>query len=127
MLQQGTCLVVSPITHDGKGLLLNTNADTIAQEIAKSMCAQYKVQLIYCFEKRGVLSNAADNDSVISTIQKSSFDQLKKDKIVTDGMLPKLENAFAALAAGVNVVSIGAAYDLPLLLQQKAGTSIVHE
>jgi acetylglutamate kinase len=127
MLQQGACLVVAPITHDGKGLLLNTNADTIAQEIAKSMCALYKVQLIYCFEKRGVLSNAADNDSVISTIQKSSYEQLKKDKIVSDGMLPKLDNAFAALAAGVNVVSIGAADDLPLLLQQKAGTSIIHE
>jgi acetylglutamate kinase len=74
-----------------------------------------------------VLSNAADNDSVISTIQKSSYEQLKKDKIVSDGMLPKLDNAFAALAAGVNVVSIGAADDLPLLLQQKAGTSIIHE
>lgn len=127
MLQQGTCLVLSPITHDGKGLLLNTNADTIAQELAKSMSYNFKVTLIYCFEKRGVLRNAADNDSVIASINNSSFQQLKKDNIVSDGMLPKLDNAFAALAAGVNVVTIGAADDLPLLLQQKAGTSIVHE
>lgn len=127
MLQQGTCLVLSPITHDGKGLLLNTNADTIAQELAKSMSDHYKVSLIYCFDKSGVLLNSADNDSVIATINQTSFNQLKNDKLVADGMLPKLDNAFAALAAGVNLVTIGAADDLPLLLQQKAGTSIVHE
>ena len=127
MLKQGTCLVVSPITHNGNGLLLNTNADSIAQEIAKSMCALYEVQLIYCFEKRGVLRHAADNDSVIPIITACSVVQLKEDKIVSDGMLPKLDNAFAALSAGVNAVTIGAADELPLLLQQKAGTAIVHE
>jgi len=127
MLEQGTCLVFSPITHDGKGLLLNTNADSIAQELATSLSSLYKVSLIYCFEKRGVLSNAADDHSVISTINSTDFLQLKKDKIVADGMLPKLQNAFTALEAGVSVVTIGAANDLPLLLQQKAGTSIVHE
>jgi len=127
MLQQGTCLVVSPITHNGKGLLLNTNADTIAQEIAKSMSALYTTHLIYCFEKRGVLLHEADQESVIPKINATYVEQLKKDKIVSDGMLPKIDNAFAALAAGVNLVTIGAADELPLLLQQKAGTAIVHE
>ena len=127
LLLQKNSLVFSPLTHDGNGLLLNTNADTIAQEIAKSMSALYEVSLIYCFEKPGVLLNAADDNSVISNITKASFLQLKADKVITEGMIPKLQNAFVALDAGVKLVTIGHADHLPQLILQQSGTSISHE
>ena len=127
LLQANAALVFSPITHDGKGVLLNTNADTIAQEIAKAMSGTFAVSLIYCFEKAGVLRNPADDDDVIKRINQATFVELKEDNVITEGMIPKLENAFAALSAGVNVVTIGSASNLNLMLQQKSGTSIIHE
>ncbi len=127
LMDQQLSLVFSPLTHNGQGLLLNTNADTIAQEIAKAMSELYKVSLVYCFEKPGVLLNAADDNSVIKSITVTSFIDLKEKNIITEGMIPKLQNAFTALEAGVEVVTIGHASSLQQLIQQQAGTSIINE
>ena len=127
LMQENTTPVMAPITHDGKGQLLNTNADTIAQEMAKAMSALYDVQLIYSFEKAGVLLDAADESSVISRINPQRFTELKKQNLVFAGMIPKLDNAFAALKAGVKKVIIGKAEDLAALISGGAGTSIVNE
>ena len=127
LLEQGTALVVAPITHNKQGQLLNTNADTIAQELAKALSASYTVQLIYSFEKSGVLANAEDDSSLIRQINPSSYEQLKKDGVVFAGMIPKLDNAFQALASGVRKVIIGKAENLQQLIDGTTGTSIVNE
>ena len=127
LIEQNITLVFSPLTHNGHGLLLNTNADTIAQEIAKAMGDLYEVSLVYCFEKPGVLLDAADDNSVIRNITVSSFLDLKEKNIITEGMIPKLQNAFAALEAGVKVVTIGHADNLQQLIHQQSGTSIINE
>jgi acetylglutamate kinase len=119
--------VVAPLTHDGKGQLLNTNADTIAQEVARVLSKAYAVQLIYSFEKAGVLLDADDEATVIPQINPVSYEQLKKDKKIFAGMIPKLDNAFMALHSGVKKVIIGKAENLPALIQGTTGTSIVHE
>ena len=123
-LLAGHSLVFAPITHNGKGQLLNTNADTIAQELATAMSAQYEVSLIYCFEKKGVLLDAADDESVVPEISKAYFEQLQKDGIITEGMIPKLHNAFSAVEAGVQLVTIGDAAQLSQLIVQQSGTTI---
>jgi acetylglutamate kinase len=127
LLQQDMSPVLAPITHDGKGQLLNTNADTIAQETAKSLSTLYNVQLIYSFEKSGVLLDADDESSVISKINRQLFTELKQKNLVFAGMIPKLDNAFAALASGVKKVIIGKAEQLPELISGFAGTSIVND
>jgi len=99
--------VFCALTHDGNGQLLNTNADTIASEIAIGMSADYDTTLYYCFEKKGVLMDIADEDSVVKHINLTSYQKLLSDKIIADGMLPKLENCFHALKANVNKVCIG--------------------
>ena len=99
--------VFCAITHDKNGQLLNTNADTIASELAKSLSTDYQVELVYCFEKNGVLQNVNDNNSVIEHINSRSYENLKHLKIISDGMLPKLENCFQALQKGVDKVIIG--------------------
>lgn len=104
--------VVSPLTHDGKGHMLNTNADTIASSIAVALSNRYRVRLIYCFEKKGVLENVNDDQSVIRLITKEKYALLQHDKKLFAGILPKLENAFAAIDAGVQEVLIGDANDL---------------
>lgn len=104
--------VVAPLTHDGNGQLLNTNADTIAAALAVALSAQYNVRLIYCFEKKGVLENIADDNSVIPLINKEKYEQLLQEKKLADGILPKIDNAFAAIKNGVNEVLIGHADDL---------------
>jgi acetylglutamate kinase len=119
--------VVSPITHDTKGSLLNTNADTMAQEIAKALSNNYQVNLIYSFEKNGVLLNVDDENSVIPTLNASYYHQLKDQQKIFAGMIPKLDNAFAALKAGVNKVIIGKAEALEGLINGISGTSIIHE
>jgi acetylglutamate kinase len=126
LLEQNISVVVAPVTHN-KGLLLNTNADTIAQEIAQSMSNFYEVDLIYSFEKTGVLMNAEDDSTVITTITQSSYKNLKEKKIIHSGMIPKLDNAFAALNKGVRKVIIGKAEQLQDLIAGKVGTSINHE
>ena len=98
--------VIAPLTHDGQGNILNTNADTMASETAKAMASIYDVTLIYSFEKKGVLSNPDDEDSVIPTITRSDFERYKADGTISGGMLPKIENALAAVEAGVSQVII---------------------
>ena len=104
--------VIAPLTHDGQGQMLNTNADTIASSLAVALSKQYDVRLIYCFEKKGVLENVEDEASVISLINKEKYQQLLTEKKLADGILPKIENAFAAINSGVQEVLIGDANDL---------------
>ena len=127
LLESNLTVVISPITHNQKGQLLNTNADTIAQEIAKSMSKDYQVRLVYSFEKSGVLLNIEDEDSVIREINPSSYKKLKAEQAVFAGMIPKLDNAFTALGSGVKKVIIGKAEDLKKLIAGQAGTTIINE
>lgn len=98
--------VMAPLTHDGNGNMLNTNADTIAGETAKALAPYFNVTLIYCFEKKGVLRDAADDESVIAHLNEEEFKQYVADGVIQDGMIPKLENAFQAIHSGVNKVII---------------------
>lgn len=106
LIAKGVVPVMCPIGHDTQGSLLNTNADTIAAEVAKALAHNFEVTLVYCFEKRGVLRDADDDDSVIPCITQSEFPVLVEQGIVSGGMLPKLENAFDAIRAGVHEVVI---------------------
>ncbi len=124
LLNAGLSLVVAPITHDGKGQLLNTNADTMAQAIATALGRVYEVSLIYSFEKKGVLSDIHNNESVIPVIHPQNYASLKASGQVNEGMIPKLDNAFEALQKGVSRVIIGDALDIDELIAGKAGTTI---
>ena len=106
-LNSGLVPVFSAITHDKQGQLLNTNADTIAAELAKSLSRDFEVELVYCFEKNGVLREVEDDDSVIEQIDRNKYEGLKKGGIIAEGMLPKMENCFDALQNGVYKVHIG--------------------
>ncbi len=106
LIEKGATPVLAPLTHDGKGNILNTNADTIASETAKALAKDYDVTLIYSFEKKGVLSNPDDDDSVIPVITRSDFDRYVADGTIAGGMIPKIENALAAVDAGVSRVII---------------------
>ena len=127
LLEQRMTVVLAPITHDKKGQLLNTNADTIAQETAKALSAVYDVSLIYSFEKSGVLLDANDDSTVIPAIDPSSFRELKAQQKIFAGMIPKLDNAFAALDSGVKKVIIGKAELLEQLINGESGTTISNE
>lgn len=115
LIAKGVVPVLSPIGHDTKGSLLNTNADTIAAETAKALAKHFDVTLMFCFEKKGVLSNPDDDDSVIPTITAAEFPKLVEQGVVNGGMLPKLENSFDAIAAGVEkvVITLADAIDDP--------------
>jgi acetylglutamate kinase len=104
--------VFSAITHDGKGQLLNTNADTISSALAVALSGLYDVQLNYCFEKKGVLKNVNDDDSVIGIITPQDYKQLLGEGIISKGMIPKLDNAFDAIQKGVKSVVIAHSNDL---------------
>ena len=106
LINAGITPVMAPLTHDGQGHILNTNADTIAGETAKALAPYYDVTLIYSFEKKGVLSNPDDDNSVISEITREDFERYKADGTVAGGMIPKLDNAFDAIDAGVKRVII---------------------
>ncbi len=125
-LDGGFTPVFSAITHNGSGQLLNTNADTIASALAVAMTSIYETSLIYCFEKKGVLRNPADEDSVIAELSNGDFERLQKVKAVSEGMIPKLQNAFDAVAKGVFSVAIGQAESLHLIQQKRAGTAVVN-
>ena len=125
LIQAGITPVLAPLTHDGQGHILNTNADTIAQETAKALSEKFEVNLIYSFEKPGVLLDAEDDSTVIATLQPAYYGQLKAEQKIFAGMIPKLDNAFAALNNGVAKVIIGKAEFLPLLLNGESGTSII--
>ena len=106
LIEAGITPVMAPLTHDGQGNILNTNADTIASETAKALAPFYDVTLIYSFEKKGVLSNPDDDNSVIPTITRADFERYKADGTISGGMLPKIENALSAIEKGVNRVII---------------------
>lgn len=118
-------LVFSAITHDGKGQLLNTNADTIASALAVALSKTYDVQLNYCFEKKGVLKNVDDENSLISKISKLEYKVLIEGGIVSKGMIPKLDNAFSAIDKGVKSVVIGHSDELIKMENGNAGTKLV--
>jgi len=106
LIEAGITPVMAPLTHDGEGHILNTNADTIASETAKGLAHLYDVTLIFSFEKKGVLSNPDDDESVIPTITHEDFGRYKADGTISGGMLPKIENALSAVDAGVSRVII---------------------
>lgn len=106
LIAKGVVPVLAPLTHDGKGNLLNTNADTIAGEAAKALAKHFDVTLVFCFEKKGVLRDENDDDSVIENIGKADLEKYVADGTIQGGMIPKLENAFAAIDAGVKQVVI---------------------
>ena len=133
LLEQNISIVFAPITHDQRGQLLNTNADTIAQEIAAAMSSLYETELIFSFEKSGVLLDVNDESTVIHKLDRRYYNELKgpgpqeaAPKIFA-GMIPKLDNAFSALNAGVKRVVIGKAENLNSLINGSGGTSIVNE
>jgi acetylglutamate kinase len=127
LLLNGQSLVVAPITHDGKGQLLNTNADTVAQEIAKSLSSFFEVVLVYSFEKSGVLKDVENENSVIEKLHLGYYKELKETEKIFAGMIPKLDNAFKAIEAGVHKVIIGKGQELDLLIIGNSGTTISHE
>jgi acetylglutamate kinase len=127
LLEKNLTPVFAPITHDQQGQLLNTNADTIAQELAKGLSNDFEVSLIYSFEKSGVLLDANDDSTVISVINPVSYKKLKSEEKIFAGMIPKLDNAFAALDNGVKKVIIGKAEQLQALIAGTSGTTIQHD
>lgn len=120
LIQEGITPVMAPLTHDGNGNILNTNADTIASETAKALAPYYDVTLIYSFEKKGVLSNPDDDNSVIPVITRADFEKYQADGTIGGGMIPKIENALAAVDAGVKEVII----TLATAIDGKQGTVI---
>jgi len=106
LVKTGLVPVMAPITHDGAGSLLNTNADTIASSVAIALAKSFSVQLVFCFEKNGVLRDPDDDHSVIDFLDMALFQKYKEEGIITAGMIPKLNNAFAALHSGVAEVRI---------------------
>lgn len=112
LIQQGIVPVLAPLTHDKQGHMLNTNADTIAGEAAKALAKYFDVTLMFCFEKKGVLLNEDDDESVIPEINRASFQKYVAEGIIQGGMIPKLENAFQAIDAGVKEVIITQASEI---------------
>ena len=121
LISKGVVPVLAPLTHDKAGNLLNTNADTIAGEAAKALAKHFEVTLVYCFEKKGVLLNEQDDESVISELTHSLFEKYVVEGIIQGGMIPKLENSFEALKAGVKQVIITRAD----LIYSAKGTTIL--
>jgi len=115
--------VVCPLTHDGKGQILNTNADTIASVLAAALCSIYEVSLVYCFEQKGVLSDFEEK-VVIEEINSDAYETLKANGTIHEGMIPKMDNAFDALKAGVTSVRIGSFDNLSDLIGKISGTLI---
>ena len=107
LLSNGIVPVFCAITHDGKGQLLNTNADTIASELSIALSEFFEVTLNYCFEKPGVLFDAEDDTSVIENINPALYSKLKAEKAIHSGMIPKLDNCFNSLSKGVQQIKIG--------------------
>ncbi len=120
LIESGVTPIMAPLTHDGKGNMLNTNADTIAAETAKALAKYYEVTLIYSFEKAGVLRDPNDDSSVIPTITRDDFTRYVDDGTISGGMIPKIENALQAIEAGVAQVNI----TLATAIDGKHGTII---
>ncbi|HRZ97640.1 MAG TPA: acetylglutamate kinase [Paludibacter sp.] len=120
LIAKGVVPVLAPLTHDKAGNMLNTNADTIAGEAAKALAKHFEVTLMFCFEKKGVLMNENDDESVISEITPALFEKYVAEGVISGGMIPKLENSFEAISAGVNKVIITRAD----LIHTEGGTKI---
>lgn len=120
LIRQGIVPVLAPLTHDKQGNMLNTNADTIAGEAAKALARHFDVTLMFCFEKKGVLMDENDNESVIPEIDRSAFQRYVTQGIIQGGMIPKLENAYQAIDAGVRQVIITQASEI----HKKSGTKV---
>lgn len=112
LIRQGIVPILAPLTHDRQGHILNTNADTIAGEAAKALAKHFEVTLMFCFEKKGVLMDENDDESVIPEIDRSSFQHYVHQGIIQGGMIPKLENAYQAIDAGVKQVIITQASEI---------------
>lgn len=112
LLDGGFVPIFAPLTHDECGHILNTNADTLASSLAVALSGMFDVRLIYCFEKKGVLENVDDDHSTIKIINKQTYQQLLSEQKLFAGILPKIDNAFAAIDAGVKEVLVGDAKDL---------------
>lgn len=126
LIDAGLLPVMAPLTHDGKGQLLNTNADTIAASVATALSKKYEVTLVYCFEKSGVLKNMNDENSVIAEIKSSEYYQLKQTGVISKGMIPKLDNSFDAIKSGIHSVIICHAKNLKkIILGENIGTRLV--
>jgi len=121
LIDQNIVPILAPLAHDGKGNMLNTNADTIASETAQAMAAHYDVSLVFCFEKKGVLMDESDDESVIGELDRESFKQYTEEGIINGGMLPKLDNAFKSIDKGVKEVIITQATDIG----KNTGTRII--
>lgn len=121
LIKKGVVPVMAPLTHDGQGNMLNTNADTIAGETAKALAEYFDVTLVFCFEKKGVLADENDDDSVIPQLTAGDFERYVAEGVIQGGMIPKLENSFEAIRAGVTevVIKLASAIADPL-----AGTRI---
>ncbi|MEK6616351.1 MAG: acetylglutamate kinase [Bacteroidota bacterium] len=125
LLKSGLSPVIAPLTHDGKGQMLNTNSDTIASAVASALSRLYEVNLIYCFEKSGVLKNINDENSVIEKLNSKEYEKLKRDGVISEGMIPKIDNAFDALKQGVRTGMICYAKDLKKAASnKKTGTRL---
>tara|TARA_B100001175_G_C19008788_1_gene402479 strand:- start:43 stop:543 length:501 start_codon:yes stop_codon:yes gene_type:complete len=120
LIKSETVPVIAPLSHDGNGKMLNTNADTIANEVAKALAEKDEIQLILGFELNGVLKDFNNKSSVITKITLDLFNQLKSDGLISEGMIPKLENAFDAIKEGVSSVRICNA----LKINQDSGTFV---
>lgn len=123
-LENGLTPVVAPLTHDGDGHMLNTNADTIASVIAVNLSSVYNVKLVFCFEKNGVLLNVNDENSVVKQLNPNTYQQLKESNSLFAGILPKIDNAFDAINKGVKEVLIGNSSQLSVLINGDSGTKI---
>lgn len=125
LLKSNLIPVLCAITHDGDSQLLNTNADTIASAVAVAMSAVYDTRLVYCFEKKGVLKDVEDENSLVTEIKREDFERLQTEGIVSGGMIPKLHNAFEAIRQGVKAVYIGKADELPQIDTLGFGTRLI--
>jgi acetylglutamate kinase len=124
LLRSDLVPVIAPLTYSSEGLLLNTNADTMASAVAVALARSYNVNLVYCFEKKGVLSNPDDDEAVIPSLTPAIYADYKASGAINKGMIPKLDNAFRALEAGVGRVTICHADDLPAVEEGQAGTML---
>ena len=122
LLKQDIIPVFSAISYSEEGEILNTNADSVAAEISKAMSRDYETELYYCFEKKGVLANSEDDESVIEFLDREKYQQLLEEKVISDGMLPKLHNCFQALENGVSRIFLG---NSALFQQNSVHTKIV--
>ena len=121
LLLDGYTPVIAPIACDDAGHLLNINADTVAQSIAVAMSRIYNTILVYCFEKNGVLRNVEDESSAIPLISVNEVETLKETNVISKGMIPKIDNACAAIKAGVKKVVIGHASHISMIVQKEKG------